>query len=166
MNSDDLLRENQALRDRLSRLSEASLRITEDLEPTAVLQGVVDGARALTGANTAGITALDERGQLWEFVTSGLTRRSTGWWWSCPAGCSSSPTWANCQSRCGWPTSQRIRSGRLGLPDIGPPLGPVGAFLRMPIRLLGRHVGDLYLAGKGGSRLQARTAGRSLKTTR
>ena len=39
MNSDELLRENQALRERLSRLSEASLRITEDLEPNAVLQG-------------------------------------------------------------------------------------------------------------------------------
>ena len=37
-----------------------------------------------------------------------------------------------------------------GLPDIGPPLGPVGAFLRTPIRLLGRHAGDIYLAGKEG----------------
>ena len=73
MNSDDLLRENAALRDRLSRLSQASLRITGDLEPSTVLQGVVDGARSLTGASTAGLTALDERGQLWEFVTSGLT---------------------------------------------------------------------------------------------
>ena len=47
MNSDELLRENEALRDRLYRLSQASLRITEDLEPNAVLQGVVDGARSL-----------------------------------------------------------------------------------------------------------------------
>ena len=73
MNSDELLRENEALRERLSRLSQASLRITGDLDPSTVLQGVVDGARSLTGARTAGITALDERGQLWEFVTSGLT---------------------------------------------------------------------------------------------
>ena len=73
MNSDELPGENQALRERLSRLSQASLRITGDLDPNAVLQGVVDGARSLTGARTAGITALDERGQLWGFVTSGLT---------------------------------------------------------------------------------------------
>ena len=43
MNSDELLRENAVLRERLSRPSEASRRITEDLEPNAVLQGVVDG---------------------------------------------------------------------------------------------------------------------------
>ena len=59
-----MLRENAALRERLSRLSQASLRITRDLEPGGVPQGVVDGARMLTGARTAGITALDERGQL------------------------------------------------------------------------------------------------------
>ncbi len=73
MNSEELLRENAALRERLSRLSEASLGITEDLDPSAVLQGVVDEARALTGARMAGLTALDEHGQLWEFVTSGLS---------------------------------------------------------------------------------------------
>ena len=31
-NPDDLLNENQTLRERLSRLSEASIRITEDLD--------------------------------------------------------------------------------------------------------------------------------------
>ena len=72
-NPNDLLNENQALRERLSRLSEASLRITEDLDLDIVLQGVVDGARSLTGARMGGITALDEQGQLQDFITSGLT---------------------------------------------------------------------------------------------
>ena len=71
--ADNLRRENKALRDRLSRLSEASLRITEDLDLDTVLQGVVDGARSLTGARMGGITALDEQGQLQDFITSGLT---------------------------------------------------------------------------------------------
>ena len=38
-NHDDLERENQALRNRLSRLSEASLHINESLDLDAVLQG-------------------------------------------------------------------------------------------------------------------------------
>ena len=71
--ADNLRRENEALRDRLSRLSEASLRITEDLDLDTVLQGVVDGARSLTGARMGGMTALDEQGQLQDFITSGLT---------------------------------------------------------------------------------------------
>ena len=44
-NAGDLARENQALRQRLSRLSEASLRISESLDFETVLQGVLDSAR-------------------------------------------------------------------------------------------------------------------------
>ena len=38
----------QALRDRLSRLSEASLRINESLDFDTVLQGVLESARSTT----------------------------------------------------------------------------------------------------------------------
>ena len=51
--NDDLERENQALRDRLSRLSEASRHINESLDLEAVLQGVLDSARSLTDASYA-----------------------------------------------------------------------------------------------------------------
>ena len=70
---DDPMREIAALRERLSRLSEASLHITEDLDLDAVLQGVLDGARSLTGARMGGVTILDDAGQLQDFITSGLT---------------------------------------------------------------------------------------------
>lgn len=43
--------EGQAMRDRLSRVSEASLRITETVDMETVPQGVVDGARYLRGAS-------------------------------------------------------------------------------------------------------------------
>jgi len=147
MNYDELLRENEALRERLSRLSEASLRITGDLEPGAVLQGVVDGARSLTGASTAGLTALDERGQLWEFVTSGLTPEEHRLVVELPGGLEFFAYLSQL------PEPLRVADfsayiQEAGLPDIGPPLGPVGAFLRTPIRLLGQHVGYIYLAGK------------------
>ena len=45
--SSDLERENRALRERLSRLSEASLRINESLQFDTVLQEVLDNAHQL-----------------------------------------------------------------------------------------------------------------------
>ena len=54
-------------------LSEASLHITEDLDLDAVLQGVLDGARSLTGARMGGVTILDDdRTALQDFITSGM----------------------------------------------------------------------------------------------
>ena len=50
MDPDRLLQEIQVLRERLARLSEASLRINESLEFDTVLQGVLDSACALTEA--------------------------------------------------------------------------------------------------------------------
>ena len=43
--------EIQALRGRQSRLSEASLRINVSLDFYAILQGVLDSVRSLTGAS-------------------------------------------------------------------------------------------------------------------
>ena len=63
----------EALRDRLSRLSEASLRINESLDFETVLQGVLDSARALTNARYGVITLLDDAGQIQDFLSSGLT---------------------------------------------------------------------------------------------
>ena len=45
MPSDQRDREIETLRERLSRLSQASLRINESLDFYAVLQGVMDGSR-------------------------------------------------------------------------------------------------------------------------
>ena len=80
----------QALRDRLSRLSEASLRINESLDFDTVLQGVLDSARSLTGARYGAMTLLngavelppdweptanapDSNVRLVDYFTSGLT---------------------------------------------------------------------------------------------
>ena len=62
-----------ALRERLSRLSEASLRINESLDLDSVLQHVVDSARDLSEARYGGITVLSPDGSFEEFVSSGLT---------------------------------------------------------------------------------------------
>ena len=63
----------EALRERLSRLSEASLRINESLDFETVLQGVLDSARSLTGARYGVITLLDDAGRIQDFLYSGLT---------------------------------------------------------------------------------------------
>ena len=65
--------EIEALRERLSRLSKASLRISESLDLNTVLREVVDSARALSGAGCGEITTMDGSGQLQDFVTSGLS---------------------------------------------------------------------------------------------
>ena len=146
---DDPMREIAALRERLSRLSEASLRITEDLDLDAVLQGVLDGARSLTGARMGGITILDDSGQLQDFITSGLTEEDRQRFVNLPGG----PEFFAYLSRLPEPLRLADFSAHttaLGLPEIGPPLGPVGSFLGAPIRLRGVRAGNLYLSDKEG----------------
>ena len=146
---DDPMREIAALRERLSRLSEASLHITEDLDLDAVLQGVLDGARSLTGARMGGVTILDDSGQLQDFITSGLTDEDHQRFVNLPGG----PEFFAYLSGLSEPLRLADFSAHttaLGLPEIGPPLGPVGSFLGAPIRLRGVRAGNLYLSDKEG----------------
>ena len=70
---EDLHRENETLRERISRLSAASVRISASLDLNTVLQEVVDSARALIGARYGAIVTIGEDGQVQDFVTSGIT---------------------------------------------------------------------------------------------
>ena len=56
--------ETESLRQRLSLLSEASLRINESLDFDVVLQGVLDSACALTEARYGVLTPFDETGDI------------------------------------------------------------------------------------------------------
>ena len=72
---------------RLARLSEASLRIHQDLDLETVLQGIVDGARLLTEARYGALLVFDQSGAVQNFLTSGITpeeRRLVGH--RCPEG--------------------------------------------------------------------------------
>ena len=148
-NADELERELEAIRDRLSRLSEASLRINESLDFDTVLQGVLDSACSLTGARYGVITLLDESGQVQDFVTSGLTpeehRRFT-----------ELPERLKLFENLGRITEPlRLRdfhthTRALGLPEFRPPF-PVSSplpFLASPIRHLGESVGAFYVGEK------------------
>ena len=83
MNIEELRRENKELRDRMSRLSAAALRITASLDVGTVLQQIVESARELTGARYGAIATIDDSGKPEDFVTSGITaeehRRLTNW---------------------------------------------------------------------------------------
>ena len=141
------------LEERLSRLSRASLGITGDLDMGGVLQGVVDGARLITGASRGCITIFDDSGQVQEFITSGVRDEDlerladseeimTG----------GLELFAYLSSL---PEPLRVADFRahargLGLPDIGSPLGPEGSFLGAPIRLHGAHAGHFFLSYKQG----------------
>ena len=147
--ADEPQREIAELRDRLSRLSQASLRINESLDFDTVLQGVLDSACSLTGARYGVITLLDESGQVQDFVTSGLTAEEHRRFTDLPEGMMFFQYLSNIQE----PLRLRdfhshIRS--LGLPEFQPPMAvntPL-PFLAAPIRHLGESVGAFYVGEK------------------
>ena len=67
------VREIEALRERISALSAAILRINASLDVTTVLQEAVDSARVLNGARYGIITTIDETGEVRDFVSSGIS---------------------------------------------------------------------------------------------
>ncbi|MDE0387642.1 MAG: ATP-binding protein, partial [Rhodospirillales bacterium] len=66
-------RQVEALRERISALSAAFLRISASLDLDTVLHEIAEAARALTGARYAVITTIDDAGQLEDAVLSGFT---------------------------------------------------------------------------------------------
>ena len=86
MSADQRDREIEALRERLSRLSEASRRINESLDFDAVLQGVLDSARSLTSARYGVMALLDDEGLVQDFLSSGLNSQESERLWLMPDG--------------------------------------------------------------------------------
>ena len=142
----ELTRTNEALRQRISRLAAASLRISASLDLDTVLREVVESARELTGARYGAIATIDEDGNPRDFVTSGFTeeehRRLAEW----PDGprlfehfrdlpgpvrLADAPTFAR---------SHGFSGARL----------PSKSFQGTPMRHRGAHVGNFYLVEKQG----------------
>ena len=138
--------EIQALRERLSKLSAASLRISESLDVNTVLREVVESARALTGAGCSGITTMDASGQLQDFVTAGVSPEEYERFLILPHG---PGLWEYLRTI---PQPFRLRDLAAHLGPLGFPEDPTLArsFLGAPIRHRGVHVGNFYLADKGG----------------
>ena len=135
--------EIRRLRQRLTRLSAASLHINESLDFENVLQEVVDSARNLTDARYGGITVLNDAGQFEEFVTSGLTAEEHRILRELPEGAQLF-THLN-----GVDEPLRIDdlSGymrALGMAEFRPPV-VVTSFLVAPLRNGGVRMGSIYL---------------------
>ena len=134
------------LRERLSRLSEASLRINESLDLETVLQGALDGACSLTNARYGVITTLDESGGMVEFLTSGLTAAEGKELWNIPQALrvfeylSQLPQTLRVRD-----ISEHMRAA--GVLDFGLPV-TAHSFLCTPMLNRGKRVGVFYLAEK------------------
>ena len=147
-NRDEFRRENQQLRDRISKLSAASLRISSSLQVDTVLHEIIESARALTGARHGMITTIDEAGQVQERVYSGLT----------PDESRDLEAWPH-----GLQLFEHLRDlpGPLRVGDfpgyveaLGFPPHPVmrKTLQGTPMRYRGSHMGTFFLAAKEGGR--------------
>ena len=86
MRVDQRDRDFEALRERLSRLSAASLRINESLDIDTALQAVMDSARSLTHAPFASIITLDDSGQVEDHLVMGFEPGYLERLWQAPQG--------------------------------------------------------------------------------
>ena len=132
------------LRERLSRLSDASLRINESLDLDDVLQGVLDSARTLTGARYGIITTLDGEGRMEDLRVSGLTVEDARRIWEIPDG------QRFFEYLCAIPGPVRVadlggHAREMGLGELHTPM-PISAFLGVPIRHRGTSVGNIHLS--------------------
>ena len=140
-------RDVEAVRERISALSAAVLRISASLDVTTVLQEAADSARALNAARYGIITTIDEAGEVREFVTSGFTPEEQ-------------------QQFVDWPDGPKLFAhfrdlpGPIRLTDLpalvrslgfSPNLMRSKTFQGTPIRHRGVHVGNFFLAEKEGA---------------
>ena len=144
MNSDELFRETRTLRDRLTRLSEASLRISDSLDLDTVLQEVLESARSLTGARYAVITVLGQSGQVENFLASGLTDEEEQGLWEISRGLQFFE-YLSSLPRPLRGSDFAAHADAMGLPEFRPPVA-MSSFLTSPLRHRGEGVGNIHLA--------------------
>ena len=140
---DELTRENEALRERLALMSQASLRINESLDFDTVLQEVVDNARVLTASRYGAITVLGDAGQTPHFIVSGMSKEEHQGLWDMPEG----RAFFEYLSGLGQPlrvSNVDSHLSALNMPRFLPSVS-VKSLLVAPIRHQGVGVGTIYL---------------------
>ena len=147
LREDDRLRaENETLRIRLAGLTEAILRISEDLDLDTVLQEVVDSARSLTDARYSAITTTDDSGEMQDLLFSGINPEEKQAILALPWGVELFKYLTGSQEPLR--TQDFVDHVRAaGFPGF---ILPIGTFLGTQIRDRDKHVGNIYLGEKGG----------------
>ena len=148
----DLEREAESLRERLSRFRDAALRVNESLELDAVLQGVLDSARELTGARFALISLCEEDQVPTECLTSGLTpEQSEGFLDQMPNRFEFFNLLFGIEESLRLDDFQGYLRGH-GLPEFSAPFptSEAMAYLAAPIRHRGQRTGSIYVTEKKG----------------
>ena len=142
-NTDEPDQQKEEPRNRLSQLSEASLRINESLDLDTVLQEILDSARSLTDARYGVIVTLDDKGQAEDFLASGLTDEETQQLFAMPEALkifeylTTIPGPLRVSDFASYTRAQ-------DLPEFRPPT-QMSACLGVPIRHRGVGVGNIYL---------------------
>lgn len=142
-------RESEALRDRLSRLSAASLRINDTLDFDSVLQGVLESARSLTGAQFSIIVMFNDQQQIEDWLISGLTSEQTSGLLGLPDGIRFFEQTIEIERPVRQGDFQAYVSS-LGLAEFDLPM-PVSdplPFMFASLRYRGRPIGTIYLGDR------------------
>ncbi len=147
-NFDEPDREIAGLRERMARLSSASLRISDSLNLESVLREVVESARVLTGAANAAITTVDQLAPGGDFISSGLTPEERRQLHGLPEA---ERLWGYLLQS---PRPLRVDDLASHVDALGFPTAPIlrRSFLGAPIRHRGVNVGHFYLTNKEGGR--------------
>ena len=137
-------RKDLALPSRLSRLSRASLLISEKLDTQSVLQEVVDSACFLTGAQYGALLIYHDASGVEEVFTSGITDEAKESIGRPPEGLGLLGYLNEVQG------PMRLRDIArhpkfIGFPENHPPMK---TFLGMQIRHRGNHLGNIFLTEK------------------
>ena len=137
-------REKDALKDRLTRLREVSINISECLDTEAALQDVINSTSNLTCARYGVLVIFQPSGSDREVYTYGLSQEERDRMTQSPQGL--------CHSRYTSRETGPIRlkdvatlPDTLGLQESHP---PIATLLGMPLQHRSEHLGNLYLIGK------------------
>jgi signal transduction histidine kinase len=134
-------------RAQVQALNVAGMSLTSELDPDAVLQRVVDQARAVANAKYAALGVFGDEGEVEQFITSGISEDERARIGPLPKGRGILGLLQKEQ------VTLRLRDIKDHPASVGFPANhpPMRSFLGTPILFRGVSLGDLYLTEKQGA---------------